>query len=142
MPTARRLFRRTATLILLTASLAIASVTPVQASATSIEGRAWPANVRWGSAGPGVTCLQRALNVVHRVVPQYVPLRLAADGRFGRLTDHDVRAFQWWFGLRADGVVGPKTRAALAYALERPAFASYTTSRLRRTDCVRTGRGF
>lgn len=40
----------------------------------------------------------------------------AVNGLFGMRTWHAVVAFQGWSGLVRDGVVGPKTRAALSHA--------------------------
>jgi len=50
--------------------------------------------------GPSVVWLQQRL-------------RVTADGIFGTGTDTAVRAFQRSNGLTADGIVGPKTWAAL-----------------------------
>jgi hypothetical protein len=60
-----------------------------------------------GSRGPDVRTLQEALN---RTVP---PPRLQADGAFGIKTDAAVRAFQRSKNLKSDGIVGPRTAAAL-----------------------------
>jgi peptidoglycan hydrolase-like protein with peptidoglycan-binding domain len=65
-------------------------------------------SLRRGSSGPAVAALQRALaHLGHDV---------AVDGAFGRSTDGAVRAAQSRLGLAADGVVGPRTKAALAAA--------------------------
>jgi peptidoglycan hydrolase-like protein with peptidoglycan-binding domain len=40
-------------------------------------------------------------------------LGIAADGRFGRGTEAAVRAYQSAHGLKADGIIGPKTWASL-----------------------------
>jgi len=44
---------------------------------------------------------------------------LTADGDFGPLTEHAVVDFQRGHGLRPDGIVGPRTRAALEGVIER-----------------------
>lgn len=61
---------------------------------------AWP-DLRLGAAGSRVAELQRALGIFD-------------DGVFGPGTDNAVRRFQARRELVADGVVGPRTRAALA----------------------------
>jgi len=68
--------------------------------------------VKRGCKGGAVRRLQTWLNDV-----QGGDL-LAEDGDFGPATDAAVRAFQQAQGLSADGIVGPKTWAALAAARE------------------------
>jgi len=58
--------------------------------------------LRIGFRGPGVKCLQDALEI-------------AADGIFGPLTQKAVINFQKSKGLVPDGIVGPKTKAALGF---------------------------
>jgi hypothetical protein len=67
--------------------------------------------LRMGSSGSGVVALQKALNLVSGV-------SLTADGSFGNATRSAVVAFQKFFKLGADGVVGPATKNMLIFALE------------------------
>src|SRR5215510_11606074 len=62
-----------------------------------------------GMTGPDVGDVQRALN---RAGGSSLP-RLAEDNIFGPKTNARVLEFQRSRGLKADGIVGPKTRAAL-----------------------------
>ena len=62
--------------------------------------------LRFGSRGPSVADVQRALGI-------------PADGIFGPQTLHAVRRFQARRGLEIDGIVGPRTRAALGLTLGR-----------------------
>lgn len=66
--------------------------------------------LRLGSRGTAVRSLQRTLARL-----RYLPSG-ALDGTFGIQTWHAVVAFQGWSGLARDGVVGARTRAALAHA--------------------------
>lgn len=61
--------------------------------------------LRLGDRGDDVAKLQWALTDAGYLCK--------ADGHFGPVTDRIVRAFQRDTGLTVDGVVGPKTRAAL-----------------------------
>lgn len=61
----------------------------------------FPPTVRRGDRGATVEQLQVALG------------GLKVDGKFGWFTDRAVRAFQRAHGLKVDGVVGPKTWAAI-----------------------------
>jgi peptidoglycan hydrolase-like protein with peptidoglycan-binding domain/LAS superfamily LD-carboxypeptidase LdcB len=63
-----------------------------------------------GSSGAGVEALQRALAQLGYPTG-------ATDGQFGPATEKAVRAFQSRSGLAADGVVGARTKAAIAAAL-------------------------
>ena len=65
-------------------------------------------NLRRGNRGTDVAQLQSDLNRYLSPVPL-----LAVDGDFGRNTDVAVKAFQRREGLTPDGIVGPKTFAAL-----------------------------
>jgi hypothetical protein len=63
-----------------------------------------------GSHGSKVRALQRTLAEL-----TYLPSS-AVNGTFDVRTWHAVVAFQAWSGLVRDGIVGPRTRAALATA--------------------------
>lgn len=65
-----------------------------------------PPTVREGSKGPSVTLLQQLLTDYGYVVD-------AIDGDFGANTEAAVREFQGDYGLEVDGIVGPKSWAAL-----------------------------
>jgi len=70
--------------------------------------------LRKGSSGAAVRTLQARLNTLGFNVG-------AVDGIFGAKTDAAVRAFQRSRGLVADGIVGPKTWAALGASGAAPA---------------------
>lgn len=65
-------------------------------------------NLSQGSMGPEVRTLQTELN--RQLFPRP---NLVVDGVFGHLTRVAVVAFQRQAGLLPDGIVGPRTRAAL-----------------------------
>jgi hypothetical protein len=63
-----------------------------------------------GARGPAVTELQVRLTTRYPAYNHYAP-----TGYFGDATDAGVREFQRRSGLTVDGVVGPKTWAALGF---------------------------
>lgn len=65
--------------------------------------------LRLGSTGPAVAELQNLLNRS----ADAIRTSLKVDGHFGPATESVVREFQCARGLAADGVVGPRTWAAL-----------------------------
>jgi hypothetical protein len=79
--------------------------------AWDVAAAAAPAPLHRGSRGPEVRALQQRL-----IVLGYLPAG-TAKGSFGLHTWHAVVAFQGWQRLHRDGVVGPRTRAALSTAV-------------------------
>lgn len=75
------------------------------------------ASVTWGSKGDQVTLVQQKLR-------QYGYMTGAADGVFGKETYDAVVWFQRKNGLKADGVVGASTAAALGVSLSGTVAAS------------------
>ena len=78
------------------------------------RGQAWLADwlaslLERGDRGRKVRRLQRKMN---RVFPAYSDLRV--DGIFGKSTEDVIQKFQRRSGLTADGIIGAKTRRALA----------------------------
>ena len=67
--------------------------------------------LRQGTVSNDVAIMQRLLNVIGQHFPQIGSLR--ADGIFGPITNAAVVAFQNQFGLAPDGVIGPLTWARI-----------------------------
>jgi peptidoglycan hydrolase-like protein with peptidoglycan-binding domain len=89
------------TLVRATAATVVAAVASVGMAAT-VQAKPGVANLRWGSWGDGVLCVQMALNRADGA-------GLAEDRNFGPRTDVAVRVFQQKRGLTPDGIVGPNT---------------------------------
>ena len=76
-----------------------------------------PPTLRSGSHGPDVRRLQRILVMIKLLGFEQI------DGTFGPKTEAAVRSFQGSEGLTVDGVVGPRTWAALPPAPDTPRLA-------------------
>ena len=69
-------------------------------------------NLARGSEGEAVKALQIKLRDTYPLYRTWHG-KLFADGKFGAITEAWVKEFQRRSGLKPDGIVGPKTRAAL-----------------------------
>jgi murein L,D-transpeptidase YcbB/YkuD len=102
----------TASVALLSLDSAVAGTagapSPQPRSTTPMPARQAPLHL--GNRGAKVRNLQQRLILLRYLAPASV------DGVFGRRTWHAVVAFQGWQRLPRDGVVGARTRAALASA--------------------------
>ncbi|MET8908764.1 L,D-transpeptidase family protein [Micromonospora sp. NPDC004551] len=87
------------------AAPATAASAPAAATAGTLAASSQP-TLREGSRGAAVTTLQTRLTALHYDVG-------GVDGIFGPSTHHAVVAFQKVNGLVRDGIVGPRTWAAL-----------------------------
>lgn len=70
-------------------------------------------NLLMGSTGNTVKALQAQINRLVQHNGLVIGSLLETDGVFGNKTERAVKVFQLWKGLKADGIVGPKTYAAL-----------------------------
>jgi peptidoglycan hydrolase-like protein with peptidoglycan-binding domain len=84
---------------------------PTTVSPTAKAATAPAPKLEVGGAGPAVLALQKRLTALHYWVG-------TLDGNFGDSTEQAVYAFQKAAGLQRDGVVGPKTEAALVQPVE------------------------
>ncbi len=94
--------------VLLVAAVVVSGLTVVAsaASASAASTCTISVTVRYGSTGTPVKCVQSRLNTLHYPAGP-------VDGIFGSVTRNAVMSFQRASKLLADGVVGPKTGAAL-----------------------------
>lgn len=67
--------------------------------------------------GPDVLALQKQLNLLINPATLLPFYSSKLDGIFGSITNDAVMNFQEYAGIKADGIVGPETRAALQSAL-------------------------
>lgn len=85
--------------------------------------------LRKGDQGYYVVMLQEDLTELGYDMGNYGPEKDGVDGKFGISTEKAVKQFQQASGLKADGICGPATWAAIDEALEpEPAKERYTVT--------------
>ncbi len=72
----------------------------------------YPGLLRVGSSGDEVRLVQAYLNRISEVNGQFHP-QIEVDGIYGKKVEEFVTAFQYHYGLSADGIVGRQTWAKL-----------------------------
>jgi lysozyme family protein len=112
--------RASASTVASTRSRAVGAEAAARARATPPAPSTIP--LKDGATGAPVEQLQRALTHLG-----HLKGAKAVDGDFGPRTDGALRDFQRQHGLTADGIYGPKTRAAMQKALSPTATAATTT---------------
>jgi peptidoglycan hydrolase-like protein with peptidoglycan-binding domain len=74
-----------------------------------------------GASGSGVAQIQDLLASIGFKLPRSMK-KTGADGKFGPETQNAVKEFQRSRGLKADGIVGPKTIELLEQTIEQNPF--------------------
>ncbi|TWE10095.1 peptidoglycan-binding domain-containing protein [Rudaeicoccus suwonensis] len=98
-----------------TAPASMAATQPTAAATAAHTRTAAAPILYYGSRGVAVRAWQQDIDQVWGKIPS-VP-QIAVDGVFGARTEAATKDFQRFAHLTADGVVGPKTRAAMMTAL-------------------------
>jgi len=92
---------------LTSSNLSIGQVLRIPSGTTTVPRPPFPGILRLGSSGNNVTILQQNLNRI-AAANSAIP-RITVDGSFGPATQNAVIAFQRYYGLTPDGIVGSLT---------------------------------
>ena len=112
------------------------SVIPTTTAAPSVQ--ASPGTTyREGTLAPGMT--GSAVSELQTQLKTLGYYTKGVDGNFGSGTQAAVEQFQREHGLSVDGVAGPKTKAAIAQAVEKASAAANTSNTYRNLTVGSTG---